>query len=464
MASLLTRVLRSNKGRSQRPRFFVCIAAVLATLNCSRSRHDKGADAGTRLGANAPSPQPDTALQSSDRESTGGPFEKGANRAALGSAGAAGSARPAAGTTDTSFPADAGMLSLKLDKSFDLGPSGAVVATPTGAVFRTRGDELVAFVLSPSSTAPKRIGRSAEAEAGEEGLGSRGPTPAFTRAGYAYWVTRGRVVRRAVSAGSGAAAPLEVLAEGALDGSRVAAETAAIGGTGQRREVAIYIAREEKKGDERGARIWVEGAGSAALSSEGSGASSVALAAAGAGLIAVMLDSRAAMSPVHARAVDLRESGAARLGPDVVVFIGPSPEGHSDVVAAPSSEGPVAFIPFPPDTSSFGLALLAIGNEPHLDARVQWRMYPNGLEPAPVAAALFCGRTWVAYVRPLASTPASPHVLALAPVEKGAFGPELSVAQGFDFSAVSLAPRDDGGAWLSWVFNGRSFVRGVRCP
>ena len=87
-----------------------------------------------------------------------------------------------------------------------------------------------------------------------------------------------------------------------------------IGAGGKRREVAIYIARAEKKTDERGARIWVEGAGSAALSSDGSGASSVALAASEGGLVAVMLDLRSAMSPVHARTIEVGEtrSRAAR--------------------------------------------------------------------------------------------------------------------------------------------------------
>jgi hypothetical protein len=169
------------------------------------------------------------------------------------------------------------------------------------------------------------------------------------------------------------------------------------------------------------------------------------------------------MSPVHARTIDVAETGPARLGPDVVVFVGPSPEGHSEVAAAPSPEGPVAFIPFAPNISSFGLSSLLIGKEPHLDAAVRWRMYPNGIEPAPVAGALLCGWTWVAYARPSAAGPASPHLLVLAPVEKGALGPELPAAQGFDFMSVSLAPRADGGGWLTWVGNGRSWIRAIRC-
>jgi hypothetical protein len=360
--------------------------------------------------------------------------------------------------------APAGKLALKLDKPIDLGPAGAAVATPMGVLFRTRTDDLLGFLLGASpSIPPKRVGPGEEGAdaASDEALVARGPSAAFTRGSYAYWVTRGNLVRRAFAFSTGAAGPLEVLATDALDGARVAAETAAAGS--RRRDVAIYIARAQKQSDERAARIWVEGAGTAPLSSEGSGASSVALAPSHTGLVAVMLDLRSAMSPVHARTIELGENGPARLGPDVVVYVGPSPEGRSEVVAAPSSEGPIAFIPFAQNTSSFGLSSLLIGGEPHLDANVQWRMYPNGIDPAPVAAAALCGRTWVAYARPSAAAPASPHVLALAPLEKGAFGPELTAAQGFEFVSVSLAARDDGGAWLTWVGNGRSWVRAVRC-
>ena len=429
--------------------------------SCSRNRGDKSSGAADAASgalsstSEAHAPHPAEAGSVGARDRRDGPIDPiSAASVAAASSAARGDHAP--------FPIDAGKLGLKLDKPIDLGPAGAVVATPAGALFRTRGDDLAGFLLGATpSSVPQRVGRIDEA-AGEEALASRAVPAAFTRGSYAYWVAGGKLVRRAFSFSPGIApGALEVLAHDALDGTRVAAETAVTGG--RRREVVIYIARAEKQTDERGARIWVEGAGSAALSSDGSGAFSVGLAASDGRLVAVMLDLRSAMSPVHARTIELGETGPARLGPDVVVFVGPSPEGRAEVVAAPSSEGPIAFIPFPQDTMSFGLASLVIGREPHLDATVQWRMYPSGLEPAPVAATALCGRTWVAYARPSAPAPASPHVLALAPLEKGAFGPELMAAQGFDFMSVSLASRDDGGAWIAWVSNGRSWIRAVRC-
>jgi hypothetical protein len=409
---------------------------ALVGSGCSRSRHENSVDAATPRPASTAAPITASASHRVDAESG-----------------------------DAPFPLDAGKLVLKLEKPIDLGPAGAVVATPIGALFRTRADDLVGHLLGAAPSAvPKRVGRLEESTdaSGEEALASSAPPAAFTRGSYAYWVTHGKLVRRAFTFSPGVLpGALEVLATDALDGARVAADTVIAGE--RRREIAIYIARAENKMDERRARVWIEGAGTAALSSEGSGASSVALAPSHAGLVAVMLDLRAAMSPVHARTIEVGESGPVRLGADMVVFVGPSPEGRTEVAAASSSEGPIAFIPFAQDTSSFGLASLVIGHEPHLDAKVQWRLYPNGLEPAPVVGAALCGRTWVAYARPTASAPASPHVLVLASVEKGAFGPELTAAQGFDFMSVSLAPREDGGAWLVWVGNGRSWIRAVRC-
>jgi hypothetical protein len=439
-------------------------ALVFVLAACSRRRDDQsGAPAASAAhsAASAGTSQP----AGSESSTRGAPFDGGAGP---GRKGPSEHARAGASAEETPFPADAGKLVLRLDKPIDLGPAGGVVATPMGALFRSRGDDLVGFSVGGSPTgAPKRVGRTDDpgAAGDEEALASHALPPAFTRGSYAYWVSHGKLVRR--SFGWSAGAPLgslEVLATDALDGTRVAAETVTVAGAaGQRREVAIYIARTQKKTDERGARVWVEGAGSAPLSSDGSGASSVAMASSDRGLVAVMLDARSAMSPVHARTIEVDERGPARLGPDVVVFVGPSPEGHTEVAAAPSSEGPIAFIPFAQDTSSFGLSSLFIGTEPHLDADVHWRMYPNGLEPAPAAGAALCGRTWVAYARPSAAAPASPHVLVLAPTEKGAFGPELMAAQGFDFASVSLAPRDEGGGWLAWVGNGRSWIRAVRC-
>jgi len=383
--------------------------------------------------------------------------------AAPASSAPASSASPARGEPTSSLAGapdvDAAARGLRLDKPIDLGPAGALVATERGVIFRTRADELAGVPLDASGVR-KRARSEDKAEPSEGARATRGAPPAFTSSSHGYWITRGKLVRKAFDwdAGGGAEA-LEVLADDAVDGSRVAASTA----TGPGRDVAVYIARASHGRDDRTAKLWVEGAAVAPLSSEGSGASSAAIANIGSRLVAVTLDERSAMSPVHARTIELDASGPPRLGADTVVFVGPSPESHNEIATAVGREGPFAFIPFARDTSSFGLASLLIGAEPHLDAPVEWTMYPNGIEPAPVDAARFCGRTWVAYVRPSAATPDAPSMLVLAPLDNRNWGAEITAGQGFDFLRVSLAPRSDGGGWLAWVGNGRSWVRGIKC-
>jgi hypothetical protein len=362
-------------------------------------------------------------------------------------------------------PGDGGAV-LKLDPPSDLGPAGSIAVAARGAVFRTRSDELALVPLDALLLDPhKRVVPADDHDAAaEEALASRAPPPALTRS-HAYWVNHGKLVRRPLSwQGDSAKSALEVLAEGALDGTRVAAATVTPGGgSGATRDIAIYIAQAANATDDRRARLWTQGAGAGPFSSDGSGASSVAIAHAGGHTVGISLDARSAMSPVHARTIEVGPGGPARIGADVVVFVGPSPEGHTEIAAAPGQGGPIALVPFARDTTSFGLASLLIGEEPHLDAAVQWNMYPNGIEPAPVAAAAFCGRTWTAYVRPSTATANAESVLVLAPIDRGAFGSEIMAGKGFDFTTVALAPRDDGGAWLAWVGNGRSWVRGIRC-
>ncbi len=357
---------------------------------------------------------------------------------------------------------DAAAPGIKLENPIDLGSPGALVATDRGVIFRTGADELTGIPLAEAP--PRTRGKNARlrdgpGEGAERTSTLRGPPLAFTRSSHAYWVTRGKLVRRAFSWGDAGGGPLEVLASDAQDGGRVAAVTVlAEGASG--RDVVLYIAHTP---DQRIARAWIEGAGIVAVSSEGSGASSVAIAKTPTSLVAISLDARAAMSPLHARTIEVGPQGPPRLGPDVVVFVGPPPESHTEVAAAPSHDGPLAFIPFARDTFSFGLASLLIGNQPHLDAPVQWNMYAGGIDPAPVDSAVFCQRTWTAYARPSDADAGSPSLLELSPIENGAFGREITAGQGFDFLLISMAARGDGGAWLAWVGNGRSWVRGVKC-
>jgi hypothetical protein len=360
----------------------------------------------------------------------------------------------APGASAVTFTSSGDGGALKLDRPRDLAPAGSFAIVGTRAIFRTKSDELVALSLDPKSTEPH--------DEPAASILSSGPPPAVTPS-HAYWISQSRLVRRSLPwIDRAAGRKLEVLADGALDGARVVAGAFAPPGGGAR-DAAIYIAQADNEKDDRRAKIWVQGAAAAPFSGEGSGASSVALAIAGGAARGVSLDARSAMSPVHARTIEVSAQGTSRLGPDVVVSVGPSPEGHVEIAAASGPDGLTVLAPFSRDTASFGLASLFVGHELRVDVPVHWSMYPNGLEPAPVAAAALCGRTWAAFARPSSKSPGAIAELVLAPLERGVFGPEIITGQGSDFTMAALVPRDDGGAWLAWTANGRSWVRGVRC-
>ena len=55
---------------------------------------------------------------------------------------------------------------------------------------------------------------------------------------------------------------------------------------------------------------------------------------------------------------------------------------------AVAPDGPSwSLLPIAKDVGSFGLAIVRLDEPPRVDEPVVWSMYPNGLDPAPIAAA-----------------------------------------------------------------------------
>lgn len=334
----------------------------------------------------------------------------------------------------------------------DIGPAGPVVATPLGAMYRTKDDDVVVAPLHRDADGTVAILPTPLAAVAVPTIA---PPPAFA-GGHLYWVAHGKLVRRAVDAHAGG---LEVLADDAVDGSRVAAVVP----EGQKRAIAAYVARPAAKDAERTARLWTEGRGVRDLSPEGSGASSVALAAAQRRVVAVVLDGRNAMTPVHARTVEIAEDGEPRIGADVVVTVGPPPEQHTEVVAAETAAGPIALVALAKDERSFGLAAILVGKEPRMDAPIQWAAYPNGLDPAPVASTRACGGTLVAYARPDTADPGAATALAFGTVSAdGSIEPRDVVTRERGIRHATMAPVP-GGVLLVWATITRAYARVIRC-
>ncbi len=337
-----------------------------------------------------------------------------------------------------------------VDHLVDVAPAGPAAATPEGVVLRTRDDELALAPLSPqrgggSRPQPTPV-KSLELEASSLEALARGPSISGK---YAYFVSHRRLVRRPLAGG-----PLERLTSDARDYTRVSALPAAVGEPA----AAGYISEQQ---GQLVAKLWVEGRGAIVLTPDGSSSMSVSLARQGKAFLAVSLEGRTGMSPLHATRVEV-SAGSFKATHDVVAWVGGTSSPYSEVVAIAHHELVSAMLAVERDASHFGLARIALDPIPKLESDCSWRNYPNGMEPAPVATAEFCGQPVVAYVRPSTDQPHAPQELHLAPITSEGLGPSQVIARGKAFNDVSLA-RLDGGALVVYVADRRTWARRLRC-
>jgi hypothetical protein len=240
------------------------------------------------------------------------------------------------------------------------------------------------------------------------------PWPVALAAGsktHAYWVSHGQLVRREVLP-DGKEGPKTVVAADAAPSSPV---VAARSSGHVERDVVLYLGSKVSAQGERAARLWVEGQESRPVSRDAAGATSIALVPLGATRFAVLtLDGRLAMSPVHAISLELDAEGKPDLGEDRVVHVAGPAERQSALTGVLVGRGPVALLPISKTSTEFGLLVLRVGYE---DDPPRWVDYPNGLDPAPLVAAIVCGKPTVAFVRPEAPTAGSARVLEVGQLD-----------------------------------------------
>lgn len=374
-----------------------------------------------------------------------------ASAAPAGSASASGapphaaapSARPAT-TSVIEQKTDAGIPGLVLGELAEVGPAAPATVAPEGVVLVTKDDRLLVAARSSPAHAEKARFSPIDAPGAAFAPLARGPGVA---GGFAYWISRRRLVRRALAGESS----LEVLADDARDASRVTA--VAMNG----KTAVAFLGRADQEGASH-ARLWVEGGALLDLTPDGAGASSVSLVRAGDHLLATDIDGRSAMTPMHARRVELGPSGAT-LGPDVVVWVGGPAQGWTETVVGSEGGRAWAHVPIERDVTHFGLASVDLGAEPHMDSEVLFFDYKNGLDLAPVATAELCGHATVAYVRPTTSAPHSPAELVLLRLGTHA-ATVVTGARGF--AGVSLTAVPGGGA-IAYVADGRTWAMALGC-
>ncbi len=347
-----------------------------------------------------------------------------------------------------------GGLSLEA-KPVDIATGAFVALGSVGAMVRRKDDEVLLV----------RLGDKIAPLSDDGKLYSRGKTLAIDRGvdTMLYWIAEGKLRRRLVDH-EGKMAGVETVAEDAEDGT-IPQGVRNEGNASTAQDVVAYVARKRSRDGERQARVWVEGKGAVSLSTEGSGAAMVWVSLLEPGRLAIVWsDARAALTPVHAVPLDLDGAGEPRVGQESTLWMGSPSETFTSLSAVRVEDTLVALLPLPRNGIDFGLAALPVtfGAPPRDDAI--WLGYPNGLDPAPVVAARFCGQPLVVLVRPTDKPIDAPKAVELASLEPSGrvtVRAEVARAGRIDHLTAWVSPRGDG--WVGWVGDGRTRIRRVRC-
>jgi len=230
--------------------------------------------------------------------------------------------------------------------------------------------------------------------------------------------------------------------------------------------VLVYLARRQtSEGWVTEAWVVAEEGRPERLSEDGSGATSAALAARGSSLLAVTVDSRVALTAMHAR--EVRCDHGLQLSEDVVTFVGgPGAPGTAAALALfPSSSAGWALLPIAQDVSSFGVAAVRLDAPPQVDEPVLWSPYPDGLDPAAIATVAVGSRIWVARVRPRERGLGAPRLLEVGELATdGSFAGKHIVAGADGATDVALASDSRGALWIAWLDASGSWVERLGCP
>lgn len=340
------------------------------------------------------------------------------------------------------------------DELVDVSPAGPSAATSVGVllVARDAGTYLARLKPGASSSPTPMVTPIIPLDAQPSAFVALERGPAVSN-GTAYFVHAGRLLSKDLNQGV-----LESLADDARPYTRVAVPDIPLA---QLPPVVAYIARHPSDKETLIAKLWVLGQGTFVLTPDGSAGNSVALTQAGNGYVAMSLESRTGMSPLHARRVTF-DGGRVKLGNDVIPWVAGTAQPLSEVHAIADPWSVWALLPMERDATRFGLARVELGLTPHMGANVFWREYPNGLEPAVVTSGYLCDRPVVLYARPANAEPHSPQELHLSSVGSDGLGPSTVIASSRAFADASFASLDGGGL-VVYVADRRTWARRLRC-
>jgi hypothetical protein len=335
-----------------------------------------------------------------------------------------------------------------------VGPAALAPGENMTAVANKQGSpDLAIFPVWPLGDTPRPI-PTPEGTPIKYGAGAN---PCATAGKYVFCMDREGAVRRSSLDGRGGS---KVVAR-AKPGTRISAAM-----LGDDHTVLAYL--DERKTTE--GFVWEayvvgdEGPDVQRLSEDGSGATFVDLASRGNDVLAMLVDARSALTPVHARVLTW-DKDKPKIGADAVVFVGGPPERRTaGALATDSAGGSFSLVPLAYD-EGFGLGIINIGKTPSVDAPVLWSKYPNGLDPASVAATRGVTPIRVARVRPAEATPESLRVLELGRIEPdGRFTPQGVIAGDRSILDVAVSADKYGALWVYYTIGDTSYLERRACP
>ncbi len=309
-------------------------------------------------------------------------------------------------------------------------PRGAKQAAPAGKPGKA-GDA--------KATKPERLALTDPAE--------RASAPACVAAGASlFCVDKAGDVHRSALGGEGPA----VVAK-ARPGSPIAAASFAGGHVAY----AFLADRKTSEGATTLAFVGIDDATPMLLSEDGCGAISVALASRGENVLAMYVDARRVLTPVHARVLTA-PAGKLGLGPDAVVFVGGGTDGHTAGALACGSDGnELALLALDKDDKDFGMAAIRVEEQPRDDSTVTWSLYPAAMDRPVVAATQGVWPIRALRARPAEADPKGKKVLELGEVDAaGVFKALCLVAEGTEsasYGDLAMAVDGAGALWLAYT-------------
>lgn len=246
-------------------------------------------------------------------------------------------------------------------------------------------------------------------------------------------------------------------------GTRVAAVT--LGPAGGAHTAIAFLVEHSSQGETAlHARVALDDGPPVRLSDDGGGATQVALVSLGEKAVALTLDARMAMTPVHARELSVGVGGALALGPDAVLAIGGPAEVGVSLAAGSAGADVFALVPLPSEITTFGMTTLKVPSPPHTDVPVVLSRYLNGLDPAPLAATRGGKLVYIARVVPESAAPHAARALELGRLApSGAFVSYGLVARGA-VTDVAIAEDAEHALWVGFGDGGRTWLARFVCP